>query len=219
MEFSWNQFFLLFLFEIPRDDPPRNAASNPLNPVRMERRLAPHPLNWFQLSSLINYYYTYYKCLLHLRRRRRLLQGPIDWICLVCADAVRKMQRDVIHPSIRFTFSSSILRIFVVLFCFVVFFFFSNFSSPCAVILDFAMMNSIFPLGDDLACRRNLPLSWVDGRVGAISLPHPIFRFFPPLDTWQRCLFINVIIGWNWHRRAKSCSLLRTLHHKVLLVM
>ena len=67
MEFSWNQFFLLFLFEIPRDDPPRNAASNPLNPVRMERRLAPHPLNWFQLSSLINYYYTYYKCLLHSR--------------------------------------------------------------------------------------------------------------------------------------------------------
>ena len=47
----------------------------------------------------------------------------------VCADAVRKMQRDVIHPSIRFTFSSSILRIFVVLFCFVVFFFFKFFIS------------------------------------------------------------------------------------------
>ena len=143
-----------------------------------------------------------------------------DWLdlfslCGCCAEDAT-WRHSSIHPVYVFLVNFAHFCCFVLFCCF---FFFSNFSSPCAVILDFAMMNSIFPLGDDLACRRNLPLSWVDGRVGAISLPHPIFRFFPPLDTWQRCLFINVIIGWNWHRRAKSCSLLRTLHHKVLLVM
>ena len=99
-------------------------------------------------------------------------------------------------------------------------------------------MNSIFPLGDDLACRRNFALYLFLGSVGGsaiFSLPlPPMFWFFFSCSlslslslffslfflfffiffklTWQRCFLIRLISRDSGHRVASARSLLEKLH-------
>ena len=129
--------------------------------------------------------------------------------------------------------SFSFLSFFSFICCVVV----SSFFFRLAVILDFSSMNSIFPLGDDLACRRNFALYLFLGSVGgsaifSLPLPPMFWFFFLALSlslslffslfflfffiflklTWQRCFLIRLISRDSGHRVASARSLLEKLH-------